>query len=298
MPMTDNKSTNWIDIVSEVAHDLKTPITSARGFIELMLDSGDPVTERQQRYAGVALEALDHMQQLVQRLLEIAWIEEDRPLVNKPCDLCVVIERSVDSLSEYATRQHVAVNVEINAEVGVILADERRLEQVLLNLVGNAIKYNQPDGQVWVQATGTEQGVEVLVRDSGRGIHPEDLPYIFERFYRGNIEQDAKNGVKIEGTGLGLAIVKELIEKHGGHIGVESVVGEGSTFVFTLPRARLSEGHQSKGEQISTVIAEAESTDTVYDTNDNEELDSVDDNMQEPPEAYVDVDKDESGLPA
>jgi signal transduction histidine kinase len=284
--------------VSEVAHDLKTPITSARGFVELIVDSGDPVSERQQRYANIALEALDHMEHLVQRLLEIAWIEEDRPLNSKPCDLCVVIERSVDSLSEYAARQHVAVSVEINAEVGMIEADERRLEQVLLNLVGNAIKYNQPDGQVWVEAAGTEHGVEVTVRDSGRGIDPEDLPYIFERFYRGNIEQDARDGVKIEGTGLGLAIVKELIEKHGGHIGVESTIGEGSTFVFTLPRARLSEGQQGKGELVSTVIVEAESTDTVYDTNDNEELDSVDDNIQEPPEAFLDTDKDESEQPA
>lgn len=296
--MTDShKSTNWVDIVSEVAHDLKTPISSARGFIELILDSGDPVTERQQRYGGIALDALDHMQQLVQRLLEIAWIEEDRPLVNKPCDLCIVIERSVDSLSEYAARQRVAVTVEMDAEVGVIHADERRLEQVLLNLVGNAIKYNQPEGQVWVQATGTDEGVQVTVRDSGRGINPEDLPYIFERFYRGNIEQDARSGVKIEGTGLGLAIAKELIEKHGGRIGVESVPGEGSTFMFVLPRARLSEGQEAKGEVITTVIDEAESIDAVYEPDSSEELDAVDDNMQEPPQSYVDMDKDESSSP-
>ena len=164
----------------------------------------------------------------------------------------------------------------------------------MLNLVSNAIKYNRPEGNVWVTAKGSADAVEVSVRDSGMGISPEDQRHIFDRFFRAN---KGSGKEKIEGTGLGLSIVKSLVDKHGGQVWVESEVGVGSTFTFVLPRSpQLNEGHESAREPSNGVIETAEGFDIVREVNSNEELDAVDDNLQEPPQTYVD--RDETGATA
>lgn len=274
----------WRELVSEVAHDLKTPITSARGFVELMKACGDPLSERQERYASVALEALEQMEQLVARLLEASWIEEGRPLRPAPLDLDRLILHSVEATRAYAERHQVALEVDLDTALGSINADERRLEQAILNLLSNAVKYNKPQGHVWVTACGTAREVVLTVRDDGRGIAPVDLPYIFDRFYRAP-------GAKVEGTGLGLSIVKTLVDLHGGQVNVESEVGVGTTFTITLPRAGHSPAHHdSERELISTADEGAESLDTTQAENADELLDSVDDNLQEPPQMFNDTD--------
>ena len=280
----------WIEIVSEVAHDLKTPITSARGFVELIAHCGDPLTARQQRYATVALEALEQMEHLVARLLEAAWIEEGRPLKPRDCDLEGLILGAVVATAAFAERSRVVLHVEIDTRLGRIQADERRLEQVILNLLSNAVKYNHPGGSVWLTASGAREDVEITVRDDGRGIPADDLPHIFERFYRANVP----GSEKVEGTGLGLAIVKALVERHGGQVSVESAVGLGSSFTIVLPRIVRVPGSGESGEAerepVSPAIEGAESVDAAPVNNANEVLDPVDDNVQEPPQKLQDSD--------
>lgn len=282
---------NWVDAVSIIAHDLKTPITSARGYIELMKHSGT-LNERQEYFNERALLALRQMEQLVARLLELAWIDADRPIQAEICDLVVVIHNAVSLLQDYAEHRRVTVHIEIDPALGTIHSEENRLSQVVINLLSNAIKYNRLDGEIWIAASGTPETVKVSVRDTGLGISPQDQQHIFDRFYRahGGAEND-----KIEGTGLGLSIVKSLVEKHGGHVWVESTVGVGSTFAFILPRApELSEGHETDREPISGVVEGAEGFDFVREDNSNEELDAVDDNLQEPPQTYVDQDESDA----
>ncbi len=275
----------WKEIVSEVAHDLKTPITAARGFIDLMLTCGDALSPRQERYATIALSALDHMEQVVARLLEAAWIEEGRPLVLQPCDLAMIIRRAVSATTGFAERHQVSLIVELAPDLGSINADERRLGQIILNLLSNAVKYNRAGGHVWVTASRAAKSVEIVVSDDGRGIAPDDLPRIFDRFFRAD-----GGGEKVEGTGLGLAIVKALVEKHGGNVHVASVVDAGSTFTLNFPCAiRLGDREEAARERVSTADEGTDSIDFVPSES-SEELDSVDDNLQEPQQILQDED--------
>ncbi len=269
---------DWVEIISIVAHDLKTPITAIKGFIELIKYSG-PLNERQDYFGDRALSALRQMEHLVARLLELAWIDADRPLDPQPCDLCFLIDNTVTLLSDYAERRSVTLHLEIDPELGTVEADERRLEQVAMNLLSNAIKYNRRGGDVWIVVKGTEDNVEVSVHDTGFGISSEDLPNIFERFFRSQATHDEV----IEGTGLGLSIVKSNVEKHGGHVWVDSVVDVGTTFGFSLPRVmRLNEGSAHPRESIGVPMDAPELPMSLHPDS-GEQIDSVDDNLQEPP---------------
>lgn len=282
-----DKPDSWIEIVAEVAHELKTPMTSAAGFIDLIVNCGDPLTARQERFASMALTALEHMETLVLQLLDLAWVHDERVIDPHLCDLCVVIERAVARIMPLAERQQVTIHTDFDPDVGLIESDERVLEQVLLNLLSNAVKYNHPDGAVWVRATAMAESVEVSVRDDGRGISAEALPHVFDRFFRETKDK------RIEGTGLGLTIVKSLVEKHGGHIWVDSEPSEGATFTFVLPRVlRQIEGQIAAREASTEPVEPAESRDDWHEGS-NEELDSVDDNLQEPPSARLEHDEDD-----
>ncbi len=278
---------SWVEIVSVIAHDLKTPITSVKGFIELMKHSG-PLNERQEHFSERALSALKQMEGLVQRLLELAWIDADRPLEPQLCDLTLVIENAVAMLRDYADRRQIVLTVELDPDLGMVQADERRLDQVMVNLLSNAVKYNRKGGDVVVIARSLDDSVQVSVRDTGVGISEEDQQYVFERFFRSRTPHEEK----IEGTGLGLSIVKAVIDKHGGQLWVESREGVGSTFTFTLPRVlRLSEGEDTTEEAISPRLDNAEGVDLAQSESLNEVIDAVDDNIQEPPQIYVDRDE-------
>ncbi len=285
--MDDNHS--WVQMVGEAAHQLKTPLTSAKGFLDLLHHTGDPLTPQQALMTARAEEALERMEQLVADMLDMARIQSDHPLELETCDLEALINKAVAAMTDAAERQHVSLTANVEAGLGSVQAETHGLEQVLLNLISNAIKYNRPGGSVTVSTIGTAEMVEVRVRDTGMGIPPEDQAHIFEPFFRSSVH---KGGKKVEGTGLGLSIVKGLIEKHGGRVWVESTPGEGSTFGFTLPRQfRQNEGSEGEREALTAPVEEAESSDFVRETNSNEVLDAVDDNLQEPPQLYVDQDE-------
>jgi two-component system phosphate regulon sensor histidine kinase PhoR len=174
---------------------------------------------------------VDALSQMVQELLDLARIESGKAvlqLANVPAlDL---LRHATERLQAQATRVQVTLHLDASTPLPVVDVDAGRVEQVLTNLIHNAIKFTPPGGEIRVSATtNTEQGLTVKVMDSGVGIAPEDLPRIFERFYKAD---RARSG---GGTGLGLAIAKHIVQAHGGRIWVESRLGKGSTFSFTLP---------------------------------------------------------------
>ncbi len=275
------------ELLHTTVHQLKTPIHAARGCIELVQNLG-PLTERQAHFAERAVASLDRMEQLVSRLLDLAWIEGGMKLELMDCDLSAVISSVVDSLAGIATGRQIAIELDLDDSLGLVLADVERLTQVVENLVGNAVKYNHDGGSVSVRAFGGRDSVEVSVRDTGIGIPSDDLNRVFDRFYRSRL--GVENG--IEGTGLGLAIVQAIIQEHGGKIRVESEEGAGTTFTFVLPRqAGLSKGRDSRLKTTPKARKNKSSSRPDDSERSSEASDSVDDNLQE---ARDDSDEDDS----
>jgi signal transduction histidine kinase len=266
---------NWNDLIGEVAHDLKTPITAVKGFIELIQAAGE-LNARQQQFSERALASLEHMQRLISQLTEITRLERDLEL--EACDLAAVVAGSVDMLNEMAEARGIRLHVEVDPSVGLIRAQTNQIGQVVLNLLSNAIKYNRDAGEVWVGAVGGEATVRVTIRDTGRGIPAEDQPRVFDRFFRSQTNSRANP----EGSGLGLAIVKAVIDRHHGAIWLESTPDEGSSFTFILPRDPENYRHASAtGEMPRALAYDAESSDALIDSLSSETDDPLDDDAQE-----------------
>jgi two-component system, cell cycle sensor histidine kinase PleC len=276
MVASSDSNSEWLHTV---AHDLKTPINSVRGCIELVKQLG-PLNERQEHFATRAMAGLQRMEHLVSRLLDISWVDAGVELDLEPVSLRSAIDEAVNLLEEMASAHDITVVIKVDSrlERERILVDERRLAQVLDNLISNAIKYNRDSGSVTVIATVDGDQVRVIVKDTGIGISEEDQPRIFERFFR------SRHGValKIEGSGLGLAITKAIIERHSGRIWFESVFDKGTTFYFTIPlNIEIGEGDDSSDESIQDMsIGRDGRADYIVDAA-LEESDSIDDSLQE-----------------
>ena len=222
------------EFVSSVSHELRTPLTSIKGFIRTLLDDSEGYYDRetQMEFYTIIDTECDRLVRLIGDLLNVSRIESGRALdlTLKEVALGGLIEAVVARQKGY-TSQHDFV-VEIADDLPSINADEDKLDQVLTNLVNNAIKYSPEGGEVAVRARRLDDSqVEVRVSDQGVGIPEQHLEKIFARFHRG----DDRTSRQASGTGIGLYLVKHLVEAHGGRIKVESKVGEGSTFTFTLP---------------------------------------------------------------
>ncbi len=219
------------DFVSNVSHELRTPLTSLKALTESLRAGALEEPEMARRFLGHIETEVDALSELVSELLELARIESKQvPLQLQPTDGAAVVQRSLDRLRLQAERA--GVQLEADLEAGPqqqVLADSSRLEQVLVNLIHNAIKFTPKGGRIWLGLDSGDGVVEFSVTDNGAGIAVEDQPRIFERFYK---TDPARNKV---GTGLGLAIAKHVVEAHGGRIGVESQEGKGSRFYFTIP---------------------------------------------------------------
>jgi signal transduction histidine kinase len=225
--------TPWIEHIAVIAHDLNGPITAVKGNIELIQLTG-PLNEKQQRFAERALVSLTQMEQLVRMLLDVAWLDANKPLDPHDVEVGKLVSTAVSLLDATATRRKITLETDVDAETGTVKGDPQRLPQVINNLVNNAIKYNHEGGTVWVSTRGNADSVEIIVRDNGRGIPEEDLPNLFEQFFR--VKPNAAGS--IDGTGLGLAIVKAVVDKHNGTVGVTSAFNEGTTFTVMLPRVQ------------------------------------------------------------
>jgi signal transduction histidine kinase len=216
----------WLDTV---AHDLKSPLNAVRGCLDSVQGFGS-LNERQQHYLDRAFAGLQRMEHLIARIHEISWVDSDLPLELSRVNPRAIVEDVLDMLREACEKRQITTEVILPDDL-FIVADASRLWQVVENLVSNAIKYNRDQGKITVRIKQEDASIHVSVEDTGIGISANDLPYVFDRFFR------APDGVrrKIEGTGLGLAITRGIIERHGGRIWVESHPGKGSIFQFSLP---------------------------------------------------------------
>ncbi len=230
------------EFVSTVSHELRTPMTSIKGYTDLLvMGAVGELNETQQRFLKIIQQNADRLTSLINDLLDISRIETGRIELNMmPVDMGELIRSVAASMAGQAAQHGLTMNVHVDEDLPLIMADQDRLTQVLVNLVGNAILYTDPGGRVDIRAYSVESAIVVEVADTGIGIRPEDLNKIFDRFYRGESERVQQ----CQGTGLGLAIVKSFVEMHGGRIWVESEPGKGSTFTFTLP---VREGRDAAG---------------------------------------------------
>jgi two-component system, OmpR family, phosphate regulon sensor histidine kinase PhoR len=222
------------EFVANVSHELRTPLTLIKGFVETLIDGAKSDPEVADRFLGMIDKHTDRLTFLIEDLLTISKLESGQIVMNlQPTPLVEVIGRVVEDLQSRADARRIHLRCAV-AENLFVQADGDRLQQVFFNLIDNAIKYGRPDGAVEIGAKLTDQGmIESWVKDNGPGIPAESVERVFERFYRVDKARSREQG----GTGLGLAIVKHIIQSHQGEVWLKSVVGEGSTFFFTLPVA-------------------------------------------------------------
>jgi signal transduction histidine kinase len=220
------------EFLANMSHELRTPLNAILGFSQVLRERlfGE-INEKQEEYLDDILSSGNHLLSLINDVLDLSKVEAGQVgLEFAPFSLRDALERGVVMVRERATRDGVRVALTADPEVDVVEGDERRIRQVIFNLLSNAVKFTPAGGAVDVGATQVDGEVRVSVADSGPGIAPEDHERIFEEF------QQTEAGVgQREGTGLGLALSKRLVELHGGRIWVDSELGKGSTFVFTLP---------------------------------------------------------------
>jgi two-component system phosphate regulon sensor histidine kinase PhoR len=222
------------EFVANVSHELRTPLSMIKGYVETLINGAKDDPAVATRFLQTIERHADRLTYLIEDLLTISRLESGQIVLNlQNVELRPVAEDVLSDLQARAGEKKIALENQMSPEL-VVKADADRLQQVLFNLVDNAIKYGRAEGQVWIGARSTaNQTVEVFVRDNGPGIPAESLDRIFERFYRVDKARSREQG----GTGLGLAIVKHIVQSHGGEVRVESAVGQGTTFFFTLPAA-------------------------------------------------------------
>jgi PAS domain S-box-containing protein len=219
--------------LATVSHDLRTPLASIMGFSEMLMEgSPGPLTEVQEEFLGIVYENSQRLMALVNDLLDISKLDVGQTrLEMETLQLETLLRDVMDEIGPLAVKKSITLGMDTGDALPRILADRRRLEQVLNNLLSNAVKFTPEGGRVDLKARSDGESVMVSVTDTGVGVPPDDLPHLFQPFHRGgNVTKQA-----IEGTGLGLSIAKALIEAHYGSIGVESELDKGSTFWFSLP---------------------------------------------------------------
>lgn len=221
------------DFINAVSHELRTPLSSIQGYAEFLEDRlAGELTAEQARFVCQIQGGAQRLRTLVDDLLDFARLQAGTfTLVMEQADLAAKIHDVIRSLYPAAAEKQLTLTCKIPQETLFLEMDAARIDQVLLNLLGNAIKFSCPGGQITIKATPGDDEVTVVISDTGLGIAPEHLPKLFTKFYQVDASSTRAHG----GTGLGLAISRSIIEAHGGRIGVESTLGKGSTFWFTLP---------------------------------------------------------------
>jgi two-component system phosphate regulon sensor histidine kinase PhoR len=218
------------DFITNISHELRTPLASIKALTETLKAGALEDPETGKHFLERMDTEVDALTQMVSELLELTRIESGQvPLKIKPTKPCKIVKRSVKRLREQAERSQLNLDSNCPNDLPEIYADSSRLGQALTNLVHNAIKFTPEGGNVTITARQNVDVIEFSIKDTGIGIPSDDLPRIFERFYK------ADQARTESGTGLGLAIARHLVEAHSGRIWVESTVGHGSTFYFTIP---------------------------------------------------------------
>ncbi|WML47317.1 ATP-binding protein [Neobacillus sp. PS3-34] len=222
------------DFVANVSHELKTPVTSIKGFSETLLEGAMDDRSTLEAFLSIILKESDRLQSLIQDLLELSKIEQNGFILSvQEFDLLSTIEEVLTMLRGKAEAKSIHLDFECSKDSILIEGDAYRLKQVLINLITNAISYTPANGTVKITVQKKGDKIRIQVKDTGIGIEKKEIPRIFERFYRVDRARSRNSG----GTGLGLAIVKHLVEAHHGKISVKSEVGSGSEFIIELYQA-------------------------------------------------------------
>jgi signal transduction histidine kinase len=221
------------ELLGTAAHDLKNPLNAIRLGSDLLGDA--PLTDQQRKALSMMQRATDSMTSLITGLLETIRVESTANLSYQPCQVHDLIRRSIEDLRPLADARQHNITYTPPEESLLIMGDPSRLNSVMANLLSNAIKFTGNGGKIHVDVSWNDDEICISVKDNGPGIPDDEIGRVFDHLFRGRITvEDPHN--PIEGTGLGLALAKTVIEQHGGHIWVESNVGQGSNFSFTLPR--------------------------------------------------------------
>jgi signal transduction histidine kinase len=220
------------DFVSMVSHELRTPMTAIKGYVDLMgSGAAGAVTEMQGEFLQIIRSNVGRLSSLVGDLLDLSRIEAGKiQLRFTPVSIPMMVRQVAQTLRNQYAEKGLTLEFDLPADLPTAYGDSDRIIQILTNLMSNAYKYT-PQGKVVVRVRAKDEFVQVDVQDSGLGISPENQSRLFTRFYRVRTPETDQ----ISGTGLGLSIVKSLVELHGGQVWVESEIGSGSTFSFTLP---------------------------------------------------------------
>ena len=223
------------DFVANISHELRTPLSILRGYIETLLEHPQTSARELSRILGVMDRHSKRLDMIVEDLLTLSQLESANPnLQLANVDLATFFAEIVRDWEKKLASKHLKVSVDVSQDLAPVRADRTRLQEALYNLLDNAVKYSHENGQIRLAARQRDGEIELSVSDTGIGIHKEDLPRIFERFYR---VDKARTQDKVPGTGLGLAIVKHVAQRHGGRVEAESAPGKGTTIRVVLPSA-------------------------------------------------------------
>ena len=224
--------------LANMSHELRTPLNAIIGFSEVMLAgiTGE-ISEKQEEYLNDIHASGSHLLRLINDILDFSKIEAGRmDLELESFDLSTAIDNATALIKERAMRHQITLLRDGDDAIGEIVADELKVKQILVNLLNNAVKFTPDEGQITIQSRKVDDAIEIAIKDSGIGISVEDKNRIFESFRQA--KEDTAGLRKQEGTGLGLSLSKRMVELHGGTMWVESEVGVGSNFFFTLPASR------------------------------------------------------------
>lgn len=221
------------DFVANVSHELRTPLSYLQGYTELLLDGMAKTKDEQNKYLNIILDESLRLKRLVNELLDLTQLQTGNLNLKKDTvNLAELVTKVIAKLNPIAEKRCVKLELQSNKEDNVVLGDADRLEQVLINLLDNALRYSPNNESIKIEVTEEEQFIRVGLTDKGQGIPNEELNLIWERFHRVDKARSRQHG----GTGLGLAIVKNIIEAHHGKVGVVSCEGKSTTFWFKLPK--------------------------------------------------------------
>jgi signal transduction histidine kinase len=220
------------NLIAWVSHDLQTPLASMQVIVEALAEGVVTDPNTQQRYLSMLQKDIRDLSELIDDLFQMTQLDAGGLALDlNQSSLVDLLSDTLESFQAQASKQGIALSASITPDVGMVMMDTSRIGRVLNNLISNALRHTKSGGQVQLIAEREAGLVRIKVADSGEGIAPEDLPYVFDQFYRGEKSRSRQTG----GVGLGLAIARGIVEAHGGEISVESQLGSGSTFCFTLP---------------------------------------------------------------
>lgn len=236
--MSDNLD---LSSVTTIVHDLKTPITSIMGFIELLQKDDHDEEKRQSFYNIIATESA-RLLKMVNDVLYVSRTSEQKSKENKTennesCNIGVQIHKYVKELAPLAEKRNINVDINMNESNIYVSIPESKVARILTNIIENAIKYNRESGKVFIDVSEEGNSVVIRIKDTGLGIASEEIDKIFDKFYRSPVSKK----MNIDGTGLGLAIAKDIVESYGGEIKVESELGKCTEFMISLPISKFEE---------------------------------------------------------